>query len=74
MGDEPLNDEQLHTFVPKDCDVYAVGLQEAGGEIQQVDAEEAYVQAYLEGPETWISLLDDAWSSEERRKRLISPD
>ena len=31
-----LNDEQLHAFVPKDCDIYVVGLQEAGGEISQI--------------------------------------
>jgi hypothetical protein len=34
--DTGLSDEQLHHFVPKDCDIYFVGLQEAGGEITQI--------------------------------------
>eukprot|EP01048_Picozoa_sp_COSAG05_P021406 COSAG05_NODE_3929_length_1770_cov_2.724716_1_plen_240_part_10 len=34
--EDGLNDEQLHAFVPKDCDIYVVGLQEAGGEISQI--------------------------------------
>jgi hypothetical protein len=30
------SDIDLHSFIPTNCDVYVVGLQEAGGEIKNV--------------------------------------
>ena len=32
--------------------------------VQQADAEKAYIQALLEGPETWVMLPEEAWPKE----------
>ena len=32
--------------------------------VEQADAEKAYIQALLEGPETWVMLPEEAWPKE----------
>jgi hypothetical protein len=70
-----LNDEQLHTFVPKDCDVYAVGLQEAGGEIQQVmPSPTAPPGTAPEGQESLYNMLEMFLLANRSCKRLRHTD
>ena len=45
----------------------------AGHDIEQADAEQAYVQAYLEGEETWIHLCDEFRTTRNTGRPSISP-
>lgn len=44
-----------------------------GHDIEQVDAEQAYVQAEVEGAETWVALPPEAWPDEWKIKGCNRP-
>ena len=44
-----------------------------GNEMQQADAEQAYVQAELKGPETWIQIPPEHWPPEWVEKGYHRP-
>lgn len=46
----------------------------AGNDVEQSDAEQAYVQAFLEGVETWISLPDECINSPKYKHLFFRKD
>ena len=45
-----------------------------GHDMQQADAEQAYIQAYLEGEETWVELPEAAWRGTEFEHKFLTPE
>ena len=45
-----------------------------GHDMQQADAEQAYIQAYLEGEEIWAELPEAAWKGTEYEYKFLLPN
>ena len=45
-----------------------------GHNLQQADAEQAYIQANLEGEETWVELPEAAWRHSEHEHLFLTPE
>ena len=45
-----------------------------GNDLQQADAEQAYIQADLEGEETWVHLPPEAFRDTEHESKFVAPD
>ena len=45
-----------------------------GHDMQQADAEQAYIQAWLEGEETWVELPEVAWRGTTYEHKFLNSD
>ena len=44
-----------------------------GHDMQQADAEQAYIQADLEGEESWVHLPPEAYMGTEHESQFVNP-
>ena len=66
LGSSPASME-----ASKAADAYGSML---GHDLQQADAEQAYVQAYLEGEDTWICLPPECTGHKDYKHKFFKPD